>query len=106
MKKLTLDHGVEEWTPANFADVFVMKHLDELGAEPEIVKVNEKEVVYRVNNCLFFELALKHTEMVCEVMDAGVETGLTETMNPNWKIERLKCAGHGDDTCEFALRLK
>ncbi|NIM45774.1 MAG: hypothetical protein GTN80_08645, partial [Nitrososphaeria archaeon] len=73
---------------------------------PEIVKVNEKEVVYRVNNCLFLELALKHSGMICSVIDEGVASGVAKTMNPNWKIKILKCVGLGDDTCEFTLKLK
>ncbi|MFQ5711982.1 MAG: helix-turn-helix transcriptional regulator [Candidatus Geothermarchaeales archaeon] len=106
VNKLALDHGIKEWTPEAFGEIYVMKHLDDLGAEPEVVQMSEKEVVYRVNNCLFLELALKHPELICETMEDAVEAGASQAMNPEWKLERLKCIAHGDDTCEFKLTIK
>jgi len=56
---------------------FINKYLKEAGAEPEIIEVTDEKIVYRLHNCVFFELAIKMTEMICDVVHEGFHEGVS-----------------------------
>ncbi len=91
---------IREWSFAAFIDFFVKGYLDEAGSEPEIIEKNENMVVYRVHNCLFFELAVKMPETMCDVLHDAFHGGISNAMNQKGTISRLTCMGHGDPYCE------
>lgn len=99
-------HGVSEWTPEAFRNLFVDGLLKELGTEPEVTKMTEKEVAYREHNCLFLEMALKHPETICDGLDAGLYRGISGGMGQGVEGRRLKCRGHGDTYCEYSFKWK
>lgn len=104
MGDLVAKQGVKEWTPDVFRVVFVEGLLKELGTEPEVVAMQEKEVVYRERNCIFLEVALKHPEIICDGLDAGFYDGIIRGMGQGVEGERLKCKGHGDPYCEYSVK--
>ncbi|MFQ5836749.1 MAG: helix-turn-helix transcriptional regulator [Candidatus Bathyarchaeia archaeon] len=100
VRKIESEHDVKEWSPEAFTDFFIKGYLEETGAEPEIVKADKNEVVYRVHNCLFLELAVKMPEMMCDVLHNSFHEGVSSAMGEKAKITRLTCKGHGDPYCE------
>lgn len=101
---LTERRGVKNWTPKHFANFFVEGLLGEYGTQPEVVKVTAKRVVYREYNCIFQDLAVKYPKLVCDVLDEAFHDGLRRQMSPSMKSSRLRCMGHGDPYCEYAVR--
>jgi predicted ArsR family transcriptional regulator len=89
IKEIEAKHNIKEWSAENFRDYFVKGYLEEAGAEPEIVKIDKNQVVYRVHNCLFLELAVKMPEMVCDVLHDAFHEGVSNAMGGKVKITRL-----------------
>lgn len=102
VRKLELEHNIKAWSLKAYEGFFVKKYLKESGAEPEIVKVDDKKIVYRLYNCLFFELAVKMPEMLCDTLHQSFHEGLSKVMGGKMIISRLTCMGRGDLYCEYA----
>ncbi len=100
IREMESKHDVKEWTSEAFIDLFIKGYLEEVGAEPEIVKTDKNRIVYRVHNCLFLELAVKMPEMMCDVLHDAFHEGISSAMGGKAKIIRLTCMGHGDSYCE------
>ncbi len=105
VSELEFKHGIEKWSSDDFVNFFLMEYLEEAGAEPEIIKVNSKQIIYRVHNCLFLELAVKMPKIMCEQLHDAFHEGVSNAMGPDFKIRRLSCQGHGDPYCEHACNL-
>lgn len=90
----------KEWSFETFNELFLKKYLEEEGANPEIVKYEKNQVVYRMHNCLFFELAVKMPEMMCETLHEAFHEGVSIALNKKVKIKRLTYQGQGDPFCE------
>ncbi len=105
IRKLELEDGIEEWTLERFRDIFIEGYLREAGTEPEIVKEEEKRIIYRIYNCVFFELALKMPEVICDILHEAFDEGVTRAVGGIFRIERLTCMGKGDPYCEHICRL-
>lgn len=102
IKKLELEHNIKEWSPKAYEEFFIKQYLKESGAEPEIVEVGDKKIVYRLHNCLFFEMALKMPEMMCDALHDSFHEGASGAMGEKVKISRATCMAHGDSYCEHA----
>lgn len=100
INKIALKHEIEKWSLEAFREIFIQKYLEEAGAEPEIVKADKNQVVYRMHNCLFLELAVKMPEMMCDILHEAFHEGVTSAMDGKAKIIRLTCKGQGDPYCE------
>ena len=105
-EKLASDHGIKEWTPEAFRSFFVDGYLTEVGGEPEIVEIDDKKVVYRLHNCLFFELAMKMPEMVCDILHDSFHQGLAKKIGKGCRLEKTKCMAHGDLYCEHRYEIE
>lgn len=106
MKKLELDHGVKEWSVKSFKDHFINKYLIEAGAEPEIMEETDTKIVYRLHNCLFFELAVKMPEIMCDVLHESFHDGVANVMGKQAAMSRGSCMGKGDPYCEHVFEWK
>jgi len=102
IKKLELEHNIKEWSLKEYEEFFIKQYLKESGAEPEIVEVGDKKIVYRLHNCLFFEMALKMPEMMCDSLHESFHVGASRAMGEKVKISRATCMAHGDPYCEHA----
>ncbi|NIQ04902.1 MAG: hypothetical protein GWO20_03945 [Candidatus Korarchaeota archaeon] len=100
IKEIKSRHGVKEWSSEAFRDFFINGYLEEAGAEPEIVEMGEKEIVFRAHNCVFLELAVKMPEMMCDVLHDAFHGGVCRAMGRKTKITRISCKGHGAPYCE------
>ena len=99
-KYLKTTYAIKEWTPNEFAKVFVEGYLQEIGAEPEVVEKTDKRVVYRTHNCVFFELSQEMPDLMCDVLHNEFHHALQETMSGNIQNVQTSCMGHGDGCCE------
>jgi len=100
IRKIELEHEIDKWSPETVRKFFIEEYLEEAGAEPEIVKADKNQIVYRIHNCLFLELAVKMPEMMCDVLHEAFHEGVTSVMDGKAKIVRLTCKGQGDPYCE------
>lgn len=102
IKEVESKYAVKEWSPEAFKEFFIQEYLEENGAEPEIVEFDKNRVVFRDHNCLFFELADKMPEVMCDVLHEGFHKGISSSMGGKVKITRVTCMGHGDEHCEHS----
>ncbi len=100
IKEIELRHLGKEWSCETFKELFLKEYLEEEGTDPEIVKTDKNQIVYRMHNCLFFELAVKMPEMICDALHESFHEGVSSALNKKVKIIRLTCQGHGDPYCE------
>ncbi|TFH22654.1 ArsR family transcriptional regulator [Candidatus Bathyarchaeota archaeon] len=100
---LTMTNDVKQWTMKDFAEIFIEKYLVEAGAEPEIIKKSNSRVKYRTHNCLFFELAQKTPNLMCDVLHNNFHSTLLKTMSNNFKDSQTSCMGHGSACCEHTV---
>ncbi len=100
IKDLERKNNLSEWNTLQYLEFFIKKYLEESGAEPEIVEMTDKKIVYRLHNCLFFELALKMPDKMCDVLHDSFHEGSSAAMGKLIKTTRTTCMGKGDDYCE------
>jgi len=101
-KRLESENEIREWTLKAFERFFVRDYLEKMGSEPEVVEANDKRIVYRLHNCLFFEMAVKTPEIMCDVLHESFHHGLTNAMNKNIKINHITCMAKGAPHCQFS----
>jgi predicted ArsR family transcriptional regulator len=102
-KRLGMEYEVRDWTPKAFEQFFVRDYLENMGTEPEIVEVSDKKIVYRLHNCLFFEMAVKTPEIICDVLHESFHEGLAKTMNKDIKITHQACMAKDKPYCELSV---
>jgi len=102
-KRLEMEYEVKDWTPKIFENFFVKDYLEKMGAEPEIVEVTDKKIIYRMHNCLFFEMAVKTPEIMCDVLHESFHEGLTKTLSKDLKITHQTCMARGKPYCELLV---
>ncbi|UCE15435.1 MAG: ArsR family transcriptional regulator [Candidatus Bathyarchaeota archaeon] len=100
VKNIETKHEITEWSSEAFRDFFIKGYLEEAGGEPEIMEIDKNRIVFRVHNCLFFELAVKMPETMCDVLHDAFHEGVSNAMGGKAKLSRLTCMGHGDIYCE------
>jgi len=106
VKRLESEHAVKDWNIRTFEQLFVKDYLEDAGTESEIVEVTDKKIVYRLYNCLFYELAVKMPEVICDVLHDGFHEGVAHAMGKNVKTERRTCMAKGDACCEHVWELQ
>jgi len=104
-KRLESEHEVKDWSLKAYQEFFVKGYLEKMGAEPEIIEVDGKKIVYRLHNCLFFEMAIRMPEIMCDTLHESFHEGLVRAMSKNMKINRLTCMSKGDPYCEHSCEL-
>ncbi len=101
VREIELNQSVVEWSLRAFTSFYLKGYEGTVGALPEIMKVNEKEVTYRVHNCLFLELAARMPDLMCDVLHSAFHEGVADAIGGRVKIKQLACKGHGDPFCEY-----
>jgi len=102
-KRLESEYEIRDWSIKAFEQFFVHDYLEKMGAEPEIVEITDKKIVYRLHNCLFFEMAVKMPEIMCDVLHESFHEGLAKAIGKDIKISRLTCMAKGDRYCEHSF---
>jgi len=97
---LATKNNIDIWAPKQFIEYYVNEFLQEIGAQPEVLESNENHVLVRTHSCLFLEIATKHSELVCDVLDASIHQGIADALG-NVKVMRTQCMGHGSPHCEL-----
>jgi len=100
IKKIESKYEVKEWTPEAFKEFFAEKYLKEVGSEPEITEASKTKLVYRLHNCIFFELALDKPEIICDVLHESFNKGVSSGLGGKARSIRQKCLARGDQYCE------
>ncbi len=100
LKQIEAESGLEEWTPEAYKNYFIEGYLQRVGATPEILSSAQDSITYRTHNCLFYELAVKMPETICEVIHDAFDEGISKAMGGNVTFKRRACKGHGDPYCE------
>lgn len=101
VEELASNFNILRWTPQTFKSTYIDNYLNQIGGQPEVIKVNSDKVVYRAHSCQFLELATKYPELVCDVLDTALHKGLSEALG-EVQITKTRCLGHGDDFCEYS----
>jgi len=102
IKRLESENEIRDWSLRAYEQFFVKNYLEDMGAEPEIVDASDKKIVYRLHNCLFFEIAIKMPEIMCDTLHDSFHEGLVKAMGKNVTINRLTCMSKGDPYCEHS----
>ena len=102
-KYLETTNNIKHWTTKEFAEILVKKYLTEAGAEPEIIENNNRRVIYRMHNCLFFELAQETPSLMCDVLHHHFHSSLVKAMNSHFQDTQTSCMGHGANCCEHTV---
>ncbi|MFQ5871218.1 MAG: helix-turn-helix transcriptional regulator [Candidatus Geothermarchaeales archaeon] len=103
VRGLSAEHFIDGWTLQHFVEVFVRKFLEEAGAEPDLIEADGDRVVFRIHNCLYYELALLMPEIICDEMDNTVYKEMCLAMSDQWRVRRSKCVARGDACCEYVV---
>lgn len=103
-KDLTAKYGVEKWNMKALKEYLVEKHLDEIGAVPEIIEATDRTVKFKMHNCVLSELAKEHPDIVCEGFDDGMFEAIIKGTISRADVQQAKCIAHGDPYCEYEIR--
>ncbi len=95
--------GLKKMDVKDFKEKVVDQFLKSNVGGVEIVKYDEKRLIYRFYTCPYYELASKFPEIVCEFMEAGFRGELSKMFKEGIRYERRACIAHGDPYCEFII---
>jgi predicted ArsR family transcriptional regulator len=97
------DLTAKKWSMKALKEYVVEKHLDEIGAVPEIVEATDHSVKFKMHNCVLSEVAKKHPDVVCEGFDDGLFEAIIKGTIGKADILQAKCIAHGDPYCEYVI---
>ncbi|MBS7658301.1 MAG: helix-turn-helix domain-containing protein [Candidatus Bathyarchaeia archaeon] len=100
IKRIETKYEIKEWTPETFKEFFIEKYLREIGSEPEIIEISNTKIVYRLHNCIFFELALDKPDILCDILHESFNKGVSSGLGGKAKFIRTRCLTHGEPYCE------
>ena len=103
-RDLTAKYGVKKWNMEALKEYLVEKHLDEIGAVPEIIEATDRTVKFKMHNCVLSELAKVHPDIVCEGFDDGLFEAIIKGTIGRADIQQAKCIAHGEPYCEYVIR--
>ncbi len=103
-KQIELENQLKTWSLKDIKDFYIAKYLEESGYEPEIMEIDSDKIVYRVHNCVLFELAKMWPEIICDVFHEGVHEGLANVTRGKMKIIRTKCMANATPYCEYICK--
>ncbi len=103
VNQIESDYTIEKWTSKEFQQFFIGKYLEDIGAQPEIVERTSNRVTYRLHNCIFYELAQRVPNLMCDVLHKQFHIGVIGAMGKRVKDSQTTCMGHGDDYCEHIV---
>jgi predicted ArsR family transcriptional regulator len=106
IKRIESKNNIGTWSLPLFERFFVREYLEDSGTEPEILEVSDKKIVYRLYNCLFFELAARMPEVICDVLHESFHEGVSKALGEQVKITRSTCMAKGDPYCEHTCKWK
>ncbi|MEM4726565.1 MAG: ArsR family transcriptional regulator [Nitrososphaerales archaeon] len=105
VEELTSKYNITKWKPHDFKSIYIEDYLTQIGVQPEVVKMSSDRIVFREHSCQFLELATKYPDLVCDVLDTAIHSGISEALK-DVKITKTKCMGHGDEFCEYTVSWK
>jgi predicted ArsR family transcriptional regulator len=100
-KQIELENQLKTWSLKDIEQFYIAKYLEESGYEPEIMEIDSDKIVYRVHNCVVFELAEMWPNIICDVFHEGIHEGLANVTGGKMKIIRTKCMANAAPYCEF-----
>jgi len=106
VKRIESENHIRKWSLPLFERFFIRDYLENSGTEPEFVEVSDKKIVYRLHNCLFFELATRMPDMMCDVLHESFHDGVSKALGKQVEITRLTCMAKGDPYCEYMCEWK
>lgn len=102
IKYLEAKNNITKWNSKEFAEI-VVKYLQEVGAEPEIIELSDSKLTYRLHNCLFSELSKEIPGLLCDVMHHAFQQAMLDSMHEEIKGVQTSCMGHGDISCQHDI---
>lgn len=102
VKALAAANGLKRWTPDTFDQHMLKGMYRQMGVTTEVLSKSKDEIQYRAFGCPFLELAEQMPEVVCNALDKGFHDGISQELG-DAKTVRLRCMGHGDPFCEYAV---
>ncbi len=103
-RNMTAKYGVEKWNMKALKEYLVEKHLDEMGAAPEMVEATDRSVKFKMHNCVLSELAKEHPDLVCEGFDDGLFDAIIKGTIGKADVKQTKCIAHGNPYCEYVIQ--
>ncbi len=76
----------------------VVPALAGLGSAAAVTQASDSRVSVRMNNCIFYELAVAHREVVCRGHGAFFET-IAEALGDGYSVTSDACLAAGDECC-------
>lgn len=81
----------------DIVETYIVPQLDEFGSAAQVLDRTGASMQIRVNNCVFFELAKKHHDIVCAGHEALFEA-IAEAMG-NYEVRQTSCMACGAASC-------
>ncbi|WP_237167854.1 4-vinyl reductase [Paenibacillus yonginensis] len=73
---------------------------------PMIVGQDERGLCVAVEDCFCKGLPVDEEKMVCDLEGAIMEGALKKILNRTVSVREVKCNVHGDERCEYEVRLQ
>lgn len=103
---LTVGRKIGESLPVKTVDELLNMFKDLKIGIPSITQSSERGMTIVVDDCFCKGLPVDDEKMVCDLEGAIMEGALRKILNRNVAVREVKCNVHGDDNCEYEIRLK
>ena len=103
---LTVGRKIGESLPVKTVDELLNMFKDLKIGIPSITQSNERGMTIVVDDYFCKGLPVDDEKMVCDLEGAIMEGALRKILSRNVAVREVKCNVHGDDNCEYEIRLK
>jgi len=101
LEEISIRHGVKQLDVNGFCR-YILPELESMGSSPTVVSKSNEEIVVKVSNCVFWELAKAYPGVICEGHKAFFRV-MAEALG-NFKSELKECMAEGHDSCIQSLK--
>lgn len=102
---LTVGRKIGESLPVHSLEELLAFYEELKIGIPTVVEQSDKLIRIAVEDCFCKGLPVQEEKMVCDLEGAILEGAMTRIRGSRVSVKEVKCNVHGDEHCEYEMRL-
>lgn len=102
---LTVGRKIGESLPVHSLEELLAFYQELKIGIPTVVEQTDKLIRIAVEDCFCKGLPVQEEKMVCDLEGAIMEGAMTRIRGTRVAVKEVKCNVHGDEHCEYEMRL-
>jgi len=102
---VTVGRKIGESLPVNSLEELLAKFQELKIGIPSVIERDDRLIRIKVDDCFCKGLPVLEEKMVCDLEGALMEGAMTRITGKRVACREVKCNVHGDEHCEYEMRL-